>query len=83
MTTIVFSLDNCPNCEKLKETLKANGIEFEEWDLSDKKSLFELRYRACFPKEAPVLMTDKNVYESKAIFGSLGEVKEEILNQLR
>ncbi|PWR73862.1 glutaredoxin family protein [Methanospirillum lacunae] len=30
---IVHTMKNCPNCDKLKATLKGLGIEFEEKDL--------------------------------------------------
>lgn len=83
MTLItVYSLDNCPNCEILKETLGYLGVEFVERNLQDKNSIIELRYHACFPKEAPVLqMSTGRIWESKEIFHD-GAILEEVLNEV-
>lgn len=50
--------------------------------MEDKESLFEMRYRAYFAQEAPVLMTDTRVYESKDLFGADGAVLETVIADL-
>ncbi|MDX8551782.1 glutaredoxin family protein [Methanospirillum sp. J.3.6.1-F.2.7.3] len=83
MIPIVYTLDVCPNCEKLKAALTEAGIEFEERDMQTRDSLVDLRCRACFTQEAPVLMTEDQVYESKQIFSQDGSVDSGILAALR
>jgi glutaredoxin len=51
----VYLDENCPNCERLKSSLKELEIAFEEKDLETKEAIIELRYLAGFPREAPVL----------------------------
>jgi len=36
-------MENCPNCEKLKETLNGFGIEYEEQNIETKEAIFDLR----------------------------------------
>jgi glutaredoxin len=82
MIPIVYTLEVCPNCEKLKAALEEAGIEFEERDMQTRDSLVDLRCRACFAQEAPVLMTEDRVYESKQIFSQDGCVDSGILAAL-
>ena len=35
----VYTLENCPNCESLKDFLKRKGIKFREEDMSSAASL--------------------------------------------
>jgi len=79
MKPVIFTLDTCPNCEKLKATLRAAGVEFEERDLEDKMSLVDLRCRGCFPREAPVLMTVDRVYEVGDLFTEEGRIEPHVL----
>ena len=83
MIPIVYTLDVCPNCEKLKVALEEAEIEFEERDMQTRDSLVDLRCRACFTQEAPVLLTKDRVYESKQIFTPDGCVDSGILAALR
>ena len=38
MIPIVYTLEVCPNCEKLKAALEEAGIEFEERDMQTRDS---------------------------------------------
>ena len=51
----VYSLENCPRCEELKEQLKAYGIPYEEVDMGSPKWITEMRCNGCFYMEAPVM----------------------------
>jgi Glutaredoxin and related proteins len=82
MIPIVYTLDVCPNCEKLKAALTEAELEFEERDMQTRDSLVDLRCRACFAQEAPLLMTEDRVYESKQIFTPDGAVDSGILAAL-
>ena len=83
MMPIVYTLDVCPNCEKLKAALTEAGVEFEERNMQKRDSRVDLRCRACFAREAPVLMTEDRVYESREIFTPYGYVDSGILPALR
>lgn len=75
-------MENCPNCDKLKATLKGLAIEYEEKNLETKEAIIELRYCACFPQEAPVLRHGNRCYESKTIFGDDGTVNRHIIHAI-
>ena len=79
---IVYTMENCPNCDKLKATLKGLGIDYEEKDLETKEAIIELRYQACFPKEAPVLQCGRICYESSRIFGEDGTVNKHVIHAI-
>lgn len=64
MIPIIYILEVRPNCEKLKAALKDAGIECKERDMQTRDSMVDLRCRACFAREAPVLMTDRNEYKA-------------------
>lgn len=65
---IVYSLENCPHCELLKEFLKKSGYPFVERDLSTAESLTELRVNGVFVNEAPVLQRNDDFYTSDDLF---------------
>lgn len=46
---IVYSLEICPNCDRLKVTLKGLAIEFEVRDLETKEAIVDLRCLGRFP----------------------------------
>jgi glutaredoxin len=70
--TVVFCSEHCPNCEKLKELLKKENIPFEVRDIQSKDSLVEMRCKAVFPQEAPVLRINGRYLESRDIFHEEG-----------
>lgn len=82
MIPIIYTLEVCPNCEKLKASLRAAGVEFEERDMESKMSLVDLRCRHCFAREAPVLMTEDRVYESQDLFTEDGRITPHVLASL-
>lgn len=83
MTEItIYTMKNCPNCDKLKATLKGLGIEFEEKDLETKDSIIDLRVLGCFPQEAPVLRFGRTCYESPKLFGEDGTVNRHIIHAI-
>ncbi len=79
---IVYSMENCPNCEKLKSTLNGFDILFEERDLETKEAIIDLRCLGCFPQEAPVLRYGNTCYESPVIFGADGTVNKHIIHRI-
>jgi hypothetical protein len=72
---IVYTLENCPNCDQLKGFLKKNAYTYSERDLSSAESLTELRVNSVFVNEAPVLQKGEVFYTSADLFtdGKLDE----------
>jgi hypothetical protein len=79
---IVYSLENCPNCDRLKATLQGLAIDFEVRDLETTEAIVDLRCLGCFPKEAPVLRSDRICYESHQIFGEDGTVNRHVIHAI-
>ena len=67
---IVFRLETCPNCDRLEELLRENGIEFREVDLEDTRhpDMITMRMHGIFPQEAPVIRVNSCYAQSKTIF---------------
>ncbi len=64
----IYTLEQCPNCEILKEFLKKQGIDFSEEDMSTAASLTELRVNGVFVNEAPVLRNGKKFLVHRDLF---------------
>jgi glutaredoxin len=43
MEFVVFSLPNCPKCDRLKELIKTRGIKASEFDVSTKEGKNKIR----------------------------------------
>jgi glutaredoxin len=78
---IVYTLENCPNCELLKEYLAACGAAFQERDMMSAEALTEMRINGVFVREAPVLQRDKTFLTSAELFVA-GSVREEVVSPL-
>lgn len=72
---IVYTLENCPNCEMLKDYLHSRRIMYTEKDMSSAESLTELRVNGVFAMEAPVLRSDELFLTSPELFSG-GKVRE-------
>ncbi len=79
---IVYTLENCPNCEILKEELNRNNISYHEYDMASIENITELRMNGIFVREAPVLQSGTKFYTSKDLFFN-GMVKEEIIKTFK
>jgi len=60
---VVYSLQNCPRCEEMKNKLAACGYEYEERPMDTAESITDMRIEGCFAMEAPVLRVDDTFYE--------------------
>ena len=74
-TLIVYTLENCPNCEMLKDYLGSRKVPFLEKDMSSAESLTDLRVNGCFAMEAPVLRKDDLFLTSTELFAG-GKVRD-------
>lgn len=77
----VYTLENCPNCELLKEYLNAAGIGYTIRNMMDAEALTELRINGVFVREAPVLQIGTTFLISKDLFGAEG-VREDVVDSL-
>ena len=77
---VVYTLENCPNCEMLKEFLRARRVRYTEQDMSSAESLTELRVNGVFAMEAPVLRSDEIFLTSPELFAG-GKIREAELNR--
>jgi glutaredoxin len=77
----VYTLENCPNCELLKEFLKRKGLQFREEDMSSAATLTELRVNGVFAMEAPVLRRGETFLTTTDLFSG-GRVKEDLVGRL-
>ncbi len=75
---IIYTLENCPNCELLKSYLDGLGVSYKEEDMSSAASLTELRVNGIFVEEAPVLRKNQVFLTSRDLF-SAGKVRAEAI----
>lgn len=55
MTVTIYTLEHCPNCVKLKDSMKANGINYKEIRMDSAEGQTELKFNGIFAIEAPIL----------------------------
>lgn len=79
---IIYTMENCPNCVMLKETLDGLSIVYEEQNIETKEAIIDLRCLGCFPEEAPVLRFMNTCYESSVIFGEDGIVNRLLIHRI-
>jgi glutaredoxin len=64
----VYTLEDCPHCEMLKEYLQENNIAYREEDMGSAGPLTELRLHGVFVREAPVLRIGDTFLTSTDLF---------------
>ncbi len=77
----MYTLENCPNCELLKEYLNEAGMLFTIRNMMEAEALTELRINNVFVREAPVLQIGTTFLTSKDLFGAEG-VCEDVVDAL-
>ncbi len=55
----VYTLECCPNCERLKQYLHEHQIPFETADLDDPDTMVDLLYQVRAPLRDPYSTTDQ------------------------
>lgn len=55
MSVVIYTLEHCPNCVKLKEAMKENGITYKEIRMDSAEGQTELKFNGVFAIEAPIL----------------------------
>jgi glutaredoxin len=75
----VYTLEDCPHCEMLKEYLQEKGILYQEEDMGSAGPLTELRIHGVFVREAPVLRIGDRFLTSAELFSS-GNINKDLLS---
>lgn len=73
MNVVVWSKDNCPNCDSAKKLLKLKGVEFEERNLSSGKWTKEDLLDA-----APSARSVPQIFFGEVHVGGFAELKERL-----
>jgi glutaredoxin len=79
---VVYSLEDCTQCEALKSYLRREGLSYTEEDMSTAASLTELRMHGVFTMEAPVLRKGEKFLTADDLF-TAGELREDVIRALR
>ncbi|MDD1673439.1 MAG: glutaredoxin family protein [Methanomicrobiales archaeon] len=77
----VYTLDDCPNCEMLKDYLKEKRIPYQEEKMDSAGPLTELRLHGVFVREAPVLRAGDRFLTSADLFRG-GKIQKDSLSNL-
>jgi glutaredoxin-like protein NrdH len=70
---IVYTMESCPKCSKLKKFLEANSVTFKEAEMATPEALTELRFNGVFTVTAPVLQINDIFLTHEELF-----IREEI-----
>ena len=62
--TIVYTMQECPDCKQTKRLLTEKGISFEEQDMSNPDVRTDLNMENVFPMSAPVIFFNEEYYMS-------------------
>jgi len=65
---ILYTLENCPKCEQLKQHLRMVGEVFATRDMGTPDALTELRCNGVFTLAAPVLQVGGQFYTTDQLF---------------
>jgi glutaredoxin len=79
---VVYSLEECTQCEALKSYLRREGLFYTEEDMSTAASLTELRIHGVFAMEAPVLRQGEKFLTTDDLF-TAGKLREDVIRALR
>ncbi|MDD1676072.1 MAG: glutaredoxin family protein [Methanomicrobiales archaeon] len=74
----IYTLEDCPNCEQLKDYLQEKGIAYAEEDMASAEPLTELRLHGVFVREAPVLRIGERFLTSPDLFKN-GKIRADSL----
>ncbi|MDD1677664.1 MAG: glutaredoxin family protein [Methanomicrobiales archaeon] len=75
----IYTLEDCPHCELLKEYLQENNIPYREEDMGTAGPLTELRLNGVFVREAPVLRIGDRFFTSADLF-MRGDIRKDALS---
>ena len=79
---IVYTMEICPKCNKLKKILEANSVTFKTAEMDTPKALTELRFNGVFTVTAPVLQINDIFLTHEELFNGEEVNKEKILEIL-
>lgn len=73
MNVVVWSKDNCPNCDSAKKLLKLKGVDFEERNMSSGKWTKDDLINA-----VPTARTVPQIFFDEECIGGYNELKERL-----
>jgi len=79
---VVYSLEDCSQCEALKSFLRREGYSFTEEDMGSAAALTDLRMNGIFTMEAPVLRKGERFLTTDDLF-TAGKLREDIIRTLQ
>ncbi|MHC1610714.1 MAG: glutaredoxin family protein [Candidatus Methanospirareceae archaeon] len=78
MVIKVYTTRICPNCKKVKEFLTAEGVAYEEVDITTAEALTELRMHGVFTLVTPILQVGSTFLTYNDLFSGDELRKEKI-----
>jgi len=80
---LIYSLEVCPKCRRLKAFFEAKCIEYEETNMQTPEAMTELRCNGVFTISAPVLQVGAIFLTVKEMFKGNDIQEEEILRLVK
>lgn len=80
---IVFTMEGCPWCSKLKEELDKNGIEYDQRDVDEYSTMYENFVKITKSDLLPAMLVGKNALVPQKSFNTIEEavkVATDLLN---
>lgn len=77
----IYTLEDCPHCEILKEYLQEINIPYREEDMGSAGPLTELRLHGVFVREAPILRIGDKFFTTAELF-IRGDVKKDAISTI-
>ena len=79
---ILFTMKGCPHCDKLKNKLKENKIQFVEKDVDKHEKIYEQFSKAVKSDYLPAVLIGKRAFVPDRSFKSINEASKVIKNYL-
>ena len=79
---IIYAMENCPKCNKLKKFLETKSETFKEVEMDTPQALTELRFNGVFTVTAPVLQINDIFLTYEELFIGEEVNTKKILNTL-
>jgi glutaredoxin len=78
MNIIVFTMDGCPWCQKLKEMLDEKGISYEAKDVDEYTAMYENFVKITQSDLLPAVLVGKNALVPQKSFNTIEQAVEVI-----
>ncbi len=82
MEVKIFTMKGCSHCDKLKEQLTENNIEYIEIDVDENEKLYENFSKKVDNDFLPAIIVGKTVFVPERSFKTINEAVKHIKNHL-